>query len=547
MRIDLREETYEGIPAASALAMAVMEETGIRAYIDSIADYDRGQRMLSPGMAIKAMLGPVFDSRRKYALMNVGLFYHSAPTDLLFGEKVGHENLNESAFRRSLDTIFKMDREDVLWHCSEMCRTRYGFSSDILFMDAANFTWYAPPPGSAAEGAAVSAFGGNAKNGRNDLAQYSLMSVTDHNGIIRYLRPYSGNTADSVMDSDTLTYLERNSDCLKTTVIADCKLVNSRLMEKMFGMDIGFVSKCPSNFAGKVRADMIESARGRMDASAAVCGAKLYDEDAVINGRGLRFIVYTIGDGRERTLQYLREQGERDLRKTFGRFCRDKFACSHDAEKAYRDALEGLGESAYDLVPSLVATETGIRRPARGRPGKGSPDPGTQTVWTVDVQWEFSEERAAKMAKDHGMQVLVTNLPRAAGDLADIRKGASADTVLKLYLGEYRIEHTFRLMKSGIGIDRVYIHTPERENAMMFVVGMITLVSNIMDAVLKREMGWRSKTSSRLGMELTTSKVEFDRRNDRMFVRGPEGSGSELSEYADIFGLDPELLLGFKG
>lgn len=106
MKINLNARKYEGIPAASALGMAVMESTGIRKLIDDSCRWDREQGVLSPGMAVKAMLGPMFDGRHKAPLYKVNLFYQTSPVDLLFGEGVAQASLSDSALARGLDTIF---------------------------------------------------------------------------------------------------------------------------------------------------------------------------------------------------------------------------------------------------------------------------------------------------------------------------------------------------------------------------------------------------------------------------------------------------------
>lgn len=50
-------------------------------------------------------------------------------------------------------------------------------------------------------------------------------------------------------------------------------------------------------------------------------------------------------------------------------------------------------------------------------------------------------------------------------------------------------------MKFDFGMDRVFLHTPSRENAMMFVVGIATLICDIIDALRRRqEAGQRSAT-----------------------------------------------------
>lgn len=64
----------------------------------------------------------------------------------------------------------------------------------------------------------------------------------------------------------------------------------------------------------------------------------------------------------------------------------------------------------------------------------------------VNVSLEFDEDLAKELSKDRSVRVLVTNLPRANTDEDNIRKGATADTVLLSYIDQYRVEHAFRLI-----------------------------------------------------------------------------------------------------
>lgn len=64
------------------------------------------------------------------------------------------------------------------------------------------------------------------------------------------------------------------------------------------------------------------------------------------------------------------------------------------------------------------------------------------------------------MAEDGGMAALVTNLPRALKSSENIRRDSTSESVLRLYLDQCMIEHTYRLMKSGLGVDKVFIHMP---------------------------------------------------------------------------------------
>lgn len=84
------------------------------------------------------------------------------------------------------------------------------------------------------------------------------------------------------------------------------------------------------------------------------------------------------------------------------------------------------------------------------------------TMSRLDTGLTFNEERVEALSRDRSVRVLVTDLPRANEDADNIRFGATVDTVLKTYLGQYRVgapvrDGTNNLMRWWIGID---IHRP---------------------------------------------------------------------------------------
>ena len=113
-------------------------------------------------------------------------------------------------------------------------------------------------------------------------------------------------------------------------------------------------------------------------------------------------------------------------------------------------------DNAYDVKWRIEPIEVNLGYGRRGRPGKGD-SPRIVTEYRVNIELSFNEERAVSLSQDRGVRVLVTNLPRSMQDEDNIRSGATADTVLKTYLGQSRIEHAIRIMKDGMSMDRVYL------------------------------------------------------------------------------------------
>ena len=146
------------------------------------------------------------------------------------------------------------------------------------------------------------------------------------------------------------------------------------------------------------------------------------------------------------------------------------------------------------------------------------------------------------MAEGEEIQVLVTNLPRANEDAGNIRFGATADTVVRTYLDEYKPEHVFRLLKSGIGMDKVYLHRGSRVAAMFFIAGVAGTLLSVMDEMLRRGNADMTTYRMRLGLHDTTVRVK--RSNGYTYIDGHPGAGAEIESYCRIFGMERELMLG---
>jgi len=542
VKINYETRRREEFPVMGALAAAVMEHTGMREHIDSMCEYDRARRNVSPGTAVEIMLSIIFGYVYKAPLSCIDELLDSAPVDQLFGPGAASVRLGDSTFGRALDTLFDADRAEMIWKCSEMCAAMYGLSSDVLYMDATNISLHALPQ-EEREGVAVPNRSGCPKDGFKGRTHYSMMAATDSNGLLRCLVPHSGSASDVNMDRDMIERISKKIDCPRFTIVGDCKLANEETVDLFFEKDLGFVTKCPTNFAKKARDRALEEAEGNMRPCGEREGATVYDADMEVCGRTLRFVVYNLGHDEEDSIEFYMRDGEKRLKAAFGGLMKEDFSCRPDAERALEAAAGECALTAYEITAEVAPYETRAKRPSRGRPRKGEASPPAVTVYRAEASWEFDETLARRMGEDHGTQVLVTNLPRSDAATANIRDGADAETVMAAYLGEYKVEHTFRLMKSGLGVGSVYLHTPERENAMMFVIGVATIVSNIVDAALAKIRGKRM-TMGRLCRRMMPVAVEYDCADGSMAICGREGASEEVFRYLDALGISHGLLLG---
>ena len=101
------------IQAAPALAMAFFEQKGLTELIDSRFDLDKRIK-LTPGNAVKAMVGQMMSTERRRALFGLNDFYVQAPIGRLFGKRVDLKDPHTA--ERFIPVAERYEREGPLDH-----------------------------------------------------------------------------------------------------------------------------------------------------------------------------------------------------------------------------------------------------------------------------------------------------------------------------------------------------------------------------------------------------------------------------------------------
>jgi transposase len=528
--------TYEGLQFGPALGMAMLEASGIRKMIDK--EVPNACTNLSTGMAAKAMIGTMFTEGMRKPLYRVKAQYATAPVDKLFGPYVKHASLSDTSLASRLDTIFGMDMDGFLWKCREKLCGIYGLTSDAYCMDATNFPFYGASYHTRNDPGALPIYSKNSKTKRYDLMQKCVQGICDGNGVLAYTRSYDGNTSDIEMNRDSLEFLKERIDCSRSIVSADCKLCTGDLIKRMIDSDIGFITKVPSSFSGKIRGDIINSAvTGVMDD---VGGKRVYDTDARVDDDAndihaeMRFVAYRLPDSISDAERFLREQGLKDMEKRMTSLKRNAYFCEDDARKAFDEAVNGGYAPSYN-VNAVYEDDKRLKRK--------DPDGPHWRIRPGDVA--VNENVIGKCAERYSVNVLITNLPRKEHNSVNLRNGANAEGIVDMYLNGFTIEHAFKLMKSGTGVGHMFIHTPSRQDAVVFLSSLATMISNVANAVMKRMPDMKEMTMKHISDFMMTTIVRYCRENDEKSVTGGPGATEAALAIVDALNIDPELLLGY--
>lgn len=554
LKIDHRKETYEGLNAMSAIIMAFAESTGIRELIDATCTYDRTRRILSPGMGAKCMMGPVMWIGCKLPLVRVERNYAGVPCDMIFGEGIAPSNLNDDALGRCLDTLAKEDLTMLIHRSSEMCVKRFGFESQVRHDDGSNYRFYGVEK-EVPEGEIYPAIACHPKDGRHNTLHYCFQLSADENGILRLAKAHRGDISDVEADRETISFFGKVMDLAERrsiTYVADSKAVTAETIRMLKGFDIRFVSKCPENFGLNLKERALNAAE------AASCSRSTEYPDLDVFD-----CVFSTVDRKNDSFSDIRTVvcfSDASTRKELHK-ARAKREKVEETILGYVDGrswksieeLEGA-LSQFDLPSncSLDYTTGTYEVPGkadhRGRRRKGEIVPPV-TLHFVERLWVYMVEEAALVdARRASASVLVTDIPSTESDRRCYREGMTADGIIRLYREEYRVEHCIRFTKSGVGIDQVFLQTPSRERAMMFVVTELTVLTSTADAVFRSrgmKLNGVQMTVNNLMQELQGTTVRLDRGEMRMFVETPQGKEIDLFEITDALQINPRLLLGY--
>ena len=554
----------ERLSVGPALGMSLMDFFGITEIIDKTCGF-HGESALSPGNAVKAICGTMFTDNKRKALYNVEGFYSYAPVSRLFGPDVEHSSLNDSTLGRCLDKVFESGTTEMFNDIANHVHTHLQLESRFLHLDASNITVYGNPDKEQDECGPRAAFG-HAKDGHHERLQYNFESIVDEHGLQLYMKAHDGNTDDGRMAMEALRFMESRLNDQKVCLVADCKVVYEEMVNRLIWNDYPFVSKCPESFGDNVRRRVLDAVRDREFTPIGKIGKRrdspefeVCDLDLKANDETLRFLAYRmVGGSDERSIGYYRNHCGKIVETTLKRLMRQDFACEDDARATTEEVIKGLSEHPFHISYNIMEKMIREKRTSRGRPRKDEPPPKETARYRIETTWEFDENLAETMAEDHNIRVLVTTLPRAKpedGDETSDSKdrdpfeGATMRDVMRIYLGQWRIESIFGEYKSNIGADTIFLQTNRRVEVLLFMVAIAAMVRGIIKLMLRANRARGSAvpsgvTAKRFFFLTSNMFIEIDRSDGMIVLDGSDDDCTMLEEACAALNLDPSKLLG---
>lgn len=484
------------LPASEAIGMAVFRKLGLVELFDSELTRNR---MVSPGRRAMLMVGTSCRTEKRERLCNISDHYRYAPLDRLMGGSFPTSALSGEAFGDFLDDLYDADPCRMYCHIASKVRAYLKIRSYVYNIDFSNTTILSTETEhrsvTVPEDAHHNMFG-KSKEGRDDCVQINYSAMVDSEGFVNYLQYHDGNTADCSMMGYVLDFIERTMSDENLVLVADCKMVNLSILDRIEWENNYFVSKCPESFSEHVRDRVV--ARSISEGVFTEVGsfskrrkAPIFEacefRERLENGDSCRFIAFRECN-RPHSYSFLKKDGMRRWEKACSGVSRRHYGTLEAAQEEARRITDAMSDTAYAVSVGIEELTKPGKRGRRGRPSSDDPVPEPIRYWKIRPRCEFDEELAEGISTSSDIRVIITNLPESEIENEDPREGATIAQVMRIYFGQWKIEKSFADMKSRVGADRLFVHNENRQEALLTVIGVSVLIRGVIQYTIRSRL-----------------------------------------------------------
>jgi transposase len=457
----------------------MVDELGLEQLVDTLIPQDQGQRYVSVGKCVKAMIlnGLGFANRTLYLMPH---FFKDKPIERLFGEAIKAEHFNDDALGRALDSIYKYGTSSFYAQLAAQSVKRLGLSCEAGHLDSSTF--HVDGDYNSRENAEDLADGvihitqGYSRDHRPDLNQVVLQLICENQaGIPLWMKALSGNSNDS---SDFRETIKTHLSQLKASVgmpiiVADCALYAKDTLQEL--NDFSWITRVPETIRGVseiCQSVAIEHMNTRPErAYKALCS-----NYGGVKQRWLVVYTRTAHEQAEKTVnrQFLKQsQAEWNALEQLKK---QEFACVIDAKsalKTFQKKLETTEINDFSVVEIKKFKK-------KGRPSKDQqPD---EIRYQIQANLSSLLEVRRRRIEKKCCFILATNE-------FDETKLSDKQFLAHYTPGQQKVESGFRFLKDPMfRANTLFLKSPKRIEALMAIMTLCLLVYSALEYRIRQSL-----------------------------------------------------------
>ena len=425
----------------------------------SLADDDRTKS--THGQRIVAM---ILNSQgfSKSPLYMTETFYRDKPVELLIGKGLKAKHFNDDALGRTLDALHKYGTTKLFCSIAFDLAKVLNLLGSKLNLDTTSLSLYGQYDTYDMEDAAKPMYG-HSKDHRPDLKQIvvSLIS-TGPAGIPVWFESHDGNSSDKTSFHETIKEFDSFTQSLRDSEsflwVADSALYTAGKLQES---GIQWLTHPPATykqvkqFVAQPYSDFVWEAL-----------TKEYQSTPVKGPEGEHWHLILSGQRKKAALATLERKINKEFKaknKALNALTKAQFGCEKDAKTAGKALAKKF---RFHKLSAQAVKEK------KGHKGKGRPTAGAEKV----VLGYYLQ---ATLLKD-SEAIEQAKIPCGRFILATNRDGMSAQGILDTYKEQDKVERGFLFIKDkSFHCNRIYLHNPQRIDALMMIMTMSLLVYNL--------------------------------------------------------------------
>jgi transposase len=544
-RESMRACDVKHLPIVSAYARTI----GVVEEVDRLCGKERG---ISPGRIVLALMLDALSGRSP--LFRLPQAFAKMDTELLLGEAISPDKLNDDAVGRVLDRLYEVGTSKVLSAVGVRVVKLFDLDTTHVHQDTTSRTVYGDYDlysEDTHDQPFIITFGFS-KDHRPDLKQlvHSLLCVDS--GIPIYSKCENGNESDKTINRNMIPAMVQRMKELgqdNFLYVADSALVTEENLALMDDWKSGFrfVTRLPAVYkeCGRVIAEAVREGIGDdlgtlsdEPSTPKRKPAHYHGFETLVDLYGVWYRALVVHSDaydkrRIKKLERTLEKDRSEIEQTVQQAEKIEYACLPDAQAA----LSRLPRGRFYEIQGEVEEE-----PVYG-PGRPRAD-GIRNVKRLIYRLKLTivprEKSIARARKEAGCFVLITNEPEEASG------GMSSKELLQAYKDQHSVEQNFGFLKDPVFVNALFLKTPRRIEALGLVLVLALMVWRLMERTMRISLkqdeskidGWNKRKTSRPTSFMMTTKfpaVIVIRTHKERFLAEPLDPIQE--QYLHILGL----------
>jgi transposase len=434
------------------------------------------KRKVTVGQAVQSIILNAlgFSGRAMYLHPD---YYRKRPVELLVGEGIEPEDLNDDCLGSALDALFDYGVTELFYKVVSRALATYHIEHRFVHLDTTSFSLHGKYENEdESDPEVVSITKGYSKDDRPDLNQVVASMMCAYKSTIPvWIEVLSGNSNDKKSFRKSIKKFREQFDQKKLPYfVADSALFTAEGLQELSG--VRWVTRVPETI-NEAKAAIAAVNKEKMEESG-LPGYRYQEMESEYAGIRQRWLVVYSQQAYEREYETLVKNIRREKEKMGNELWHlenKPFACEADALKAAQSFDKKL---RYHRVQYTSKVKNSYD--AKGRPDKAKTPVGQE--WHIDGSLVIDPEAVGTAQNRKGFFIVATN---------ELDKKAIASTqLLEVYKAQnVSVERGFRFLKDPMFYaESLYLKLPKRIMALIMVMALSLLVYSLAERKLREAL-----------------------------------------------------------